>query len=62
MAVVAPARALKCGLEFPSKLTYQGWEPGGTYTKQVVLKNVDIKSQKIQYKSVLAWKYSSVRL
>ena len=40
----------KFGLEVPLGLTYQGWEPGGEYTKHLVLKNVQLKTQKIRYK------------
>ena len=30
----------------------QWWEPGGEYTKQITLKNVQVKAQKINYKWV----------
>ena len=38
------------GLEVPNHLTYQGWEPGGTYTKSLILKNVKLKTQKIKFR------------
>lgn len=39
------------GIEVADSITWQGWEPGGEYTQQIVLKNVQIKTQKLQYKS-----------
>ncbi|CAH3043041.1 unnamed protein product, partial [Porites evermanni] len=39
------------GIEVADSVTWQGWEPGGEYTQQIVLKNVQIKTQKLQYKS-----------
>ena len=38
------------GIEVADSVTWQGWEPGGEYTQQIVLKNVQIKTQKLQYK------------
>ena len=38
------------GIEVVNGVTWQGWEPGGEYTKQIVLKNVQIKTQKLKYK------------
>ena len=38
------------GLEVPDGLTYQGWEPGGTYTKSLILKNVKLRTQKIKFR------------
>ncbi|PFX25001.1 Coiled-coil domain-containing protein 108 [Stylophora pistillata] len=39
------------GIEVSNSITWQGWEPGGEYTQQIVLKNVQIKTKKLQYKS-----------
>ena len=38
------------GVEVVSKLTWHGWEPGKEYTKNIVLKNVRVKTQKLKYK------------
>ena len=38
------------GIEVADSVTWQGWEPGGEYTQQIVLKNVQIKTQKLQFK------------
>ncbi len=38
------------GIEMVGKLTWQGWEPGMEYTKNIVLKNVRVKTQKLKYK------------
>lgn len=38
------------GLEFPSKLTYHNWEPGGEYTQSLVMKNVKLTTQRIKFK------------
>jgi len=43
-------KQVKCGLEVPNGLVYQGWEPGGEYTKSFILKNVNLKTQKVKYK------------
>ncbi|XP_053386703.1 cilia- and flagella-associated protein 65-like isoform X2 [Mercenaria mercenaria] len=37
------------GLEVVEKIVWQGWEPGREYTKNIVLKNVKVKTQKIKY-------------
>lgn len=51
MALLAPLRRVeKFGLEVPANVTYPKWEPGGEYTKSVVIKNVNIKTQKIRFK------------
>ncbi|XP_071942190.1 cilia- and flagella-associated protein 65-like [Antedon mediterranea] len=39
----------KYGIEVVNNLTWRGWEPGGEYTKHIVLKNVLVKTQKIKY-------------
>lgn len=39
------------GIEVANSITWQGWEPGGEYTQQIVLKNVQIKTKKLHYKS-----------
>ncbi|KAL9957579.1 hypothetical protein ACROYT_G034498 [Oculina patagonica] len=50
-----PVQTERCinhfGIEVADSVTWQGWEPGGEYTQQIVLKNVQIKTQKLQYKS-----------
>jgi len=38
------------GIETIPAITYQGWEPGKEYTKNIVLKNVKVKTQKLTYK------------
>ena len=38
------------GIEVIDKIVWQGWEPGKEYTKNIVLKNVKVKTQKIKYK------------
>ena len=38
------------GVEVVSRLTWQGWEPGKEYTKNIVLKNIRVKTQKLKYK------------
>lgn len=38
------------GIETIPAVTYQGWEPGKEYTKNIVLKNVMVKTQKLTYK------------
>lgn len=43
-------RVTKFGLEVPRGLTYQGWEPGGEYTKPLILKNVKLRTQRVRYK------------
>lgn len=43
-------KTTKLGIEVPSVLTYKSWEPGGEYTKPLVLKNVNLTSKKIRYK------------
>ncbi|XP_071792552.1 cilia- and flagella-associated protein 65-like [Asterias amurensis] len=40
-----------CGIEVVKGLTWKGWEPGGEYTKNVVLKNVNVKTQKLKFSS-----------
>lgn len=37
------------GIEVIEKIVWQGWEPGREYTKNIVLKNVKVKTQKIKY-------------
>ena len=39
-----------CGIEVVRGLTWKGWEPGGEYTKNVVLKNVNVKTQKLKFR------------
>lgn len=39
------------GIEVINNVVWQGWEPGREYTKNIVLKNVNVKTQKIKYKN-----------
>lgn len=43
----------KLGIEVNDSVTWQGWEPGGEYTKYIILKNVQIKTQKLKYRFVV---------
>ena len=48
---VQPRRVVtECGLEVPRGVVYRGWEPGGEYTKTLVVKNVQLHTQRIRYK------------
>ncbi|XP_028409059.1 cilia- and flagella-associated protein 65-like [Dendronephthya gigantea] len=38
------------GIEVSEGIQWKGWEPGGEYTKQITLKNIQVKTQKIIYK------------
>ena len=38
------------GIEVLNSIVWQGWEPGREYTKNIVLKNVNVKTQKVKYK------------
>lgn len=38
------------GIEAVNQLVWTGWEPGREYTKNIVLKNVRIKTQKLKFK------------
>ena len=46
-------KVTKHGIEVPTALTYKSWEPGGEYTKPLILKNVNLTSKKIRYKYVI---------
>ncbi|KAK3591649.1 hypothetical protein CHS0354_040559 [Potamilus streckersoni] len=37
------------GIEVISGIVWQGWEPGREYTKNIILKNVKVRTQKIKY-------------
>lgn len=37
------------GIEAPKQILWKGWEPGGEYTKQLVIKNSNVKTQKLQF-------------
>ena len=52
MTAVRPCKIVECGLEVPRGVVYQGWEPGGEYTKPLVMKNVQLRTQRINYTSV----------
>lgn len=45
-----PTKVNHNGIETIQAVTYQGWEPGKEYTKNIVLKNVKVKTQKLTYK------------
>ncbi len=47
---VGRKKCVEGGLEFPSKLTYHNWEPGGEYTQPLVMKNVKLSTQRIKFK------------
>ena len=38
------------GVEAPQALVWKGWEPGREYTKSLILKNVQFKTQKLKYR------------
>lgn len=38
------------GIEVAKGLVWKEWEPGGEYIKHVVLKNVNVKTQKFKYR------------
>ena len=44
------SKANHYGIEVIKGLTWKGWEPGGEYTKHVILKNVKVKTQKLKYR------------
>ncbi|XP_006820550.2 cilia- and flagella-associated protein 65-like [Saccoglossus kowalevskii] len=44
-------RVKRCGIEVVEGVTWKGWEPGAEYTKNIILKNVNVKTQKIKYSS-----------
>ncbi|ESO88046.1 hypothetical protein LOTGIDRAFT_219687 [Lottia gigantea] len=37
------------GIEVVDGVVWQGWEPGQEYTKNIILKNVKVKTQKLKY-------------
>ncbi|CAH1790082.1 unnamed protein product [Owenia fusiformis] len=37
------------GIEVANGIVWQGWEPGQEYTKNIILKNVKVKTQKLKY-------------
>eukprot|EP00118_Oscarella_pearsei_P004948 m.21985 g.21985 ORF g.21985 m.21985 type:complete len:1729 (+) comp28260_c0_seq1:44-5230(+) len=43
-------RVTHYGIEVLDGITWRGWEPGREYTKQLILKNVKIQTQKIRYR------------
>ena len=40
------------GIEVINEIVWQGWEPGREYTKNIILKNVNVKTQKIKYRYI----------
>ena len=40
------------GIEVSQQIIYHGWEPGREYTKNIVLKNVAFKTQKLKFRLV----------
>ena len=57
MTTVKRSKVVECGLEVPRGVVYQGWEPGGEYTKPLVMKNVQLQTQRIKYTSVFSSYY-----
>lgn len=37
------------GIEVTEHLIWEGWEPGREYTKNIVLKNLKMKTEKIKF-------------
>ena len=52
MATVHPAtrKVARFGVETPQNLVWRGWEPGREYTKPLVLKNIQFKTQKLKFR------------
>lgn len=50
MTTVSPKIVQNYGIEVNEGIQWKAWEPGGEYTKQITLKNVQVKTQKINYK------------
>ena len=51
--VVAPlphGKTNRYGIEVAERVVWQGWEPGREYTRNIILKNVKVKTQKIKYR------------
>lgn len=40
------------GLEVTESMEFTDWQPGREYTKNITLKNVQIKTQKLKYRFV----------
>lgn len=38
------------GIEVPNKLLWKGWEQGKEHTRNLVLKNLSVKTKKLKYK------------
>ncbi|XP_065886516.1 cilia- and flagella-associated protein 65-like [Dysidea avara] len=57
---ISRGKVTKHGIEVPSALTYKSWEPGGEYTKPLVLKNVHLTSKKIRYKMPQSQIFSTI--
>ena len=43
-------KSINYGIEAVIQLVWTGWEPGKEYVKNIVLKNVRIKTQKLKFK------------
>jgi hypothetical protein len=43
-------RRIKFGIDVAEMVHFTHWEPGGEHVKQLVVKNVVMKTQKIKYK------------
>ena len=50
VAQPANGKANFYGIEVVEGITWRGWEPGKEYTKNIVLKNVRVKTLKLKYK------------
>ena len=58
-ALPPPGKENHYGIEVTQAVTWQGWQPGREYTKNILLKNVLFKTQKLKYKYVYASIYHS---
>ena len=50
MPIKMQQRTQRLGLEVTERIVWEGWQPGGEYTKNITLKNVDVKSKKLKYR------------
>ena len=45
-------KVARFGVETPQHLVWRGWEPGREYTKSLILKNIQFKTQKLKFRLV----------
>lgn len=50
------------GIEVANGLNWEHWQPGGEYTKQITLKNVNLKTKKLKYRLVFSGTTASNQL